>query len=123
MNPKIKLVKFKNTLRSFNSEATLTEAIVQKIYQIPNFADLKNDIELILFVCSSIENGLKGEVKVDKKKMAIDIFTRIFTTLTPEEIIFVGNTVQFLFNNDSIIKFSDWYHSFLLLVQYLSGRS
>ncbi len=123
MNPKIKLVKFKNTLRTFNNGATLVEAIVQKIFQIPNYADLRGDVELILYICSSIENGLKGDVKVDKKQMVIDILTRVFSTLSPDETSFISNTVDFLFNNSCIIKFSDWYHTFLLIVQYISGKS
>ena len=123
MNSKIKLVKFKNTLRTFNSSVSLSDAIINKIVQIPKFQDLQQDVELILFICSSVENGLKNDVKTDKKQMVLDIMKKIFPTLTQEEQTFIGNTIQFLFNNGSIVRFSDWYHFFLKVVQFFSGKS
>ena len=112
MNQKMKLVKFKNTLRTFHSSASLVDAIIQKIYAIPNYADLKGDVELILYICSSIENGLKNDVVVDKKQTAIDIMTKVFPNLSADELTFIGNTIDFLANNNCIVKFSNWYHFF-----------
>ena len=123
MNSKIELVKFKNTLRTFNSSVSLADAIFNKVVQIPKFQDLQQDVELILFICSSVENGLKNDVKTDKKQMVLDIMNKIFPTLTQEEQTFIGNTIQFLFNNGAIVRFSDWYHLFLKVVQFFSGKS
>jgi hypothetical protein len=112
MNQKIKLVKFKNTLKTFHSSATMVEAIIQKIYAIPNYTNLRGDVELILFICSSIENGLKSDVTVDKKQTAIDIMKRVFPDLSADELTFIGNSIDFLANNNCIVKFSNWYHFF-----------
>ncbi len=101
-------VKFKNRLLSIHTQAELKNLVTSKIQEIPNFADLKFDVELTLFVCNLIENAVKEKKipKLDKKQFVLDVIKSLFE-LSDEEIQQIDSQIEFLHANKKIksIKF------------------
>ena len=89
---------------SIRNHITFEQAILdvcQVIKAIPQFADLKMDTELTLYVCRYIETIIKKEFKIDKKVLVIKCFTEIFD-LTPLEQVSISRQIDFLWNNKKI---------------------
>ena len=103
-------IYFENKLEEHSIYHQLIEMIANKIIKIPNFINLKNEIELVKTVCNIIENSIKsGNRKrsnpIDKKKLVIDVFQRVYNINDLEKIT-LGSMIDFLFNNKHINKFS-----------------
>jgi hypothetical protein len=109
INPLAK-VKIKNSLKSFVQQNSLTEQIVKHIQTIPNYQNLKNDVELIKYVCKMIEQLVKQGnskqpegIRIDKKQLVITIFNQIFG-LSPNEIAFISSLIEFFVQNVIVKK-------------------
>jgi hypothetical protein len=103
-------VKVKNTMASFVQQNGLIDAIIKHIQTIPNYQNLKNDIELIKYVCKMIEQLVKAGnsdlpvgQKLDKKQLALTILQQLFALSQPE-MLFIGNLIEFLIANQMIKK-------------------
>ena len=62
--------------------------------------------ELSLLVCNIIENSISNNGKthkIDKKQLAVEILSVPFN-LTPNEINQIKDQIEFLYNNNKIIK-------------------
>ena len=66
-NPPLPNVQLKNSALSFVLENTLIKSIVDKIKLIPQFDQLKNDIEITEHVCNSKNTSLNKSIKVCEK--------------------------------------------------------
>jgi hypothetical protein len=109
INPLAK-VKIKHSLKSFVQQNTLIDQIVKHVQTIPNYQNLKNDVELIKYVCKMIEQLVKQGnskqpigIKIDKKQLAITIFNQIFG-LSPTEISFISSLIEFFVQNEIVKK-------------------
>jgi hypothetical protein len=103
-------VKVKNSLATFVQQNGLTEKLIKHIQTIPNYHNLKNDIELIKYVCKMIEQLVKAGnsdlpvgQKLDKKQLALTILQQLFALSQPE-LLFVGNLIDFLIANQMVKK-------------------
>ena len=102
------IVKFKNKLKKVAKIGDITNNIIQKIQTIPNFMELKNDLELLLYVCTIIENELyqNRSKSIDKKEIVISILNDLFNFSDDEKEI-ISKNVEFLHSNNLIKKITD----------------
>ena len=103
----VQYVGLKNNLRTSKLESEIYNIIKEKIEELPNIHTLKLDVELTLLCCDLIENYVADKkLETDKKTLVIKVLSEIFS-LTEEEQNQIGNTIEFLFNNNKIsrIKF------------------
>ena len=103
----VQYVGLKNNLRTSKLESEIYNIIKEKIEELPNLQGLKLDVELTLLCCDLIENYVADKkLETDKKALVIKVLSEIFS-LTEDEQNQIGNTIEFLFNNNKIsrIKF------------------
>lgn len=117
--------KFKKKLKTLNKIGNLTKLLVEKIHDMPRFnEELRNDIELILYICNIIENEFTQTPSktIDKKQIVIDILDKIFT-LRAEEKTQLEKHIDFLHSNgqikkvnyyEKILRFGGWCLSSIL---------
>lgn len=98
--------KFKKKLKHLDKVGEISKVIIEKIQSIPRFnEELRNDLELILHICTIVENEFtqnKGKT-IDKKQIVIDIVTKIFM-LKPDEVTQLERHIEFLHSNGQIRK-------------------
>jgi len=99
--------------------------ICDKIKEIDSYTGLKQDHELLKFVCECIENSVssdnKNKNKTDKKQLCIDVYTKCFT-LTESEKITLSNSIEFLIDNKLIIKYNTLHKYGAILVHYIKQK-
>jgi len=104
------LIPLLKNLKNIDDLATLKQMVVCKIQSLPNYQTLKNDVELILYACTTLENchvDLKAS-KINKRQLIVSIFGELFN-LNDEEKLTVSNTVQFLFDHSKIKQVKQLY--------------
>jgi len=112
---KLKIQKYKNELMNL---------ICDKIKEIDSYSALKNDHELLKFVCDCIENGVNEsdkKNKTDKKQLCIDVYTKVFTLSESEKVI-LSNSIEFLIDNKLITKFNTLQRCGSILVNYIKSK-
>ena len=101
------IVALKNSVQSHVLEQTIFTSILDDLRKVPNLEKLRNDVELVNHVCNLVENMMsnnsKAKIKIDKKKLVVNILTKLFN-LNPQETTFVETSIDHLFNNDMIVK-------------------
>jgi len=103
-------VKVKNKLKIQQYNGELFAAIVAKIKEIDGYEKLRLDNELLKFICTCIENGINEKYelknnKTDKKILAMNILAALFT-LNENEKLIAHNAIDFLCDNNMVIKYS-----------------
>ena len=101
-------IPFVNALEKSNMYNCIRDAIIVKIQKIPQLQSLKLNVELTLLVCNIIENSINNNGKyhkIDKKQLAVDILQPPFN-LNPSEIQQLKDQIDFLYNNNQIVKLS-----------------
>jgi len=53
--------------------------------------------------CNIVENTVKKKTKIDKEKLVVDALREVFN-LTEDEQNTIKNQIEFLFNNNKIVK-------------------
>jgi hypothetical protein len=119
-------VKPENKLKVQQYNSELFALIVAKIREIEGFDKLRFDNELLKFVCVCIENGVNekyamNKKKTDKKKLAMDIMATVFTMSDAEKLI-VHNAIDFLCDNNMIIKYSGFKKYTSIIGSYLKSK-
>jgi hypothetical protein len=108
MADNLNYVKPKNSLKKKDKYLKLLNAIKDKLMTLENYKSLKNgnivDPELILMACNCVENCVKKNGGVDKKKLVVDVLTAVFGSLNPQEIAHVEGQCQYNFDNELIEK-------------------
>jgi hypothetical protein len=100
---KIPELTLKSTLKSHVLFELVLDKLVQEIKKLPNLQSFKLNNEMASLVCTLIENTVKKKDKVDKKKLAVQVLTLVFT-LTPAEQIIISNQIEYLLENKLIKK-------------------
>jgi len=86
---------------------SLVQVLITKIKEeIPKFEELKLNIELTLLCCNIVENTVKKKTKIDKEKLVVDALREVFN-LTEDEQKTIKNQIEFLFNNNKIVKIDE----------------
>lgn len=108
INPlKIQHLTFKNSARHVMLKNEIIDFVIKEIQKIPNYQEMKNNLELIRFVCNMLENLItNNNEKIDKKQTVIDIISQLFCFFTEDDKKAIANQVQFLFDNKFIKKVS-----------------
>ena len=111
-------IKPKNTLQTAEHKTVLLTSIVAKVKEIEDHGALKFDNELLIFVCSCIENALESK-KVDKKHLALEIYSALFE-LSADDLKIIGTSIDFLCNNKlvkripSITKYCRMFENYIV---------
>lgn len=102
----ITYVQPKNSLGMKIKRDKIKDAIKARVSSISQFQQLKKnnsiDNELVNLVCNCVENLVKKKYGIDKKSLVIEIIEEIFCGLNQSEKDNLGNTIQFLFDNQLI---------------------
>ena len=108
INPlKIQHLTFKNSARHVMLKNEIIDFVIKEIQKIPNYQEMKNNLELIRFVCNMLENLItNNNEKIDKKQTVIDIISQLFCFFNEDDKKAIANQVQFLFDNKFIKKVS-----------------
>jgi hypothetical protein len=103
----------KNSLNKEKIVQSIIERIIVKVKDDLNInnAEHKNNIELLLMICTIIENFISNKGKKDKKrfnKLAIlhEIYKRLFVGITQPELDAIGANVEMLIDRDMIKTYS-----------------
>ena len=107
MNPlntkSVKKLVLKNTLKTHYSVAALIDLIVKQVKEIPDYLKLKQDIELILMICTMIETiCTDSEVSIDKLEAIRGVYNQVFEMSTDDHLLLV-NIVNFLHQNKAFV--------------------
>jgi len=100
-------VEFKNSLDVFVKENELINKVVGKIRALPEYASLKLDVELTLYIAKVVENEFTKSPD-ERKAFIIKIINQIHQ-LTPAENKILESQINFLkdhkkINKQSILK-------------------
>jgi hypothetical protein len=101
-------VKIKNSIKIFTKTNVLIDQLIKHIQTIPNYQNLKNDIELIEYICQLVEQMIKKgnsdkTNKIDKKQLVLTVLQQLFA-LNPNEILSIANQIEYLVINGIIKK-------------------
>jgi hypothetical protein len=102
------IIKPKNKLKTHLKLAEISKGIIDKIQSIPNYQELKNDLETLLYICTLVENEIKQTKSktINKKEIVLDILQKIFN-LKSEEVTIISKHIEFLHINELIKKITD----------------
>ena len=96
-------IVLKNTLKTHYSLSALVDLIVKQIREIPEHEKLKQDIELILVVCSMIETICSdSDVSINKLDAILGVYNQVFEMSVDDQLMLV-NIVNFLHQNKSFV--------------------
>ena len=98
-----KLIPLQNKLKMKKKFKDIVELIINDVKtNIPEFEEHKLDCEMILRICNIVEYLVKKKYKVDKKQVVLHVFELLFPDITNDNLDFVSNTIDFLFQHDQI---------------------
>ena len=118
----MKKIVLKNTLKNHYSINALMELIVKQVKDIPDYDKLKQDIELILLICSMIETiTTDSDVKIDKLEAIVGIYKQLFEMTTDDQLMLI-NIVNFLHQNKIFVYKKEYYLCLVKLLVGLLGR-
>ena len=106
INPlKIQHLTLKNSAKHVMLKNEIIDFIIKEIQKIPNYQEMKNNLELVRFICNMLENLIvNNDENIDKKQTVIDILTQLFFFNTGTDKLSIENQIQFLFDNGLIKK-------------------
>ena len=104
-------IKPQNTLYKDYKIAKVQKQILCKITDLPQEIRQKHSTELLKMVCNCIEasisnKGKKDKMKIDKRLVCMQIFSSLFVGLTPQDLDTIGKNIEYLHDNDQIVKYS-----------------
>jgi hypothetical protein len=116
-------IKIKNSIKVFTKTNILVDKLIKHIQTIPNYQNLKNDLELLEYICQMIEQLIKKgnrkkQNKIDKKQLVINVLQQLFQ-LNPTEIQIVDKTIEYFVSNGIVKKKTIFKKLFSCLVDQL----
>jgi len=110
INPqKLQSLTINNTGKTSILKNEIIDFVLKDIQKIPNYYNLKNDIEILLHICNLVENLIsKNKGAIDKKQLVIDIICQVFCISSDAEKDAVAKQIQFLYDNKLIKKISSF---------------
>jgi hypothetical protein len=107
MSSSFVFVNPQNALYRDAKVSKLVNKILEKVSNIPNYQDHRNDMELLRMITIMIEHSVnnKGKkVKIDKADIVFQIYNKLFDKITPNEINSIKSNIEYLHNNGHIKK-------------------
>ena len=96
-------IVLKNTLKTHYSLSALIDLIVKQVKEIPEHDKLKQDIELILMICSMIETVCSdSDVSINKLDAILGVYNQVFEMTVDDKLMLV-NIVNFLHQNKTFV--------------------
>ncbi len=120
----LSLVKPKNKLKSKIFKCDLCNEIVRRVLEFENYLSLRNDPELLKFICDLVENGVKktdDKNKVDKKELVLEIYFKIFN-ISENEKKHISDQIDFLCENKLITKVFNVKKNGKLFINYIKSK-
>ena len=120
----LSFVKPKYKLNSKIFKSDLCIEIVKRVLEFENHLSLKNDPELLKFICDLIENGVKksdDKNKIDKKELVLEIYSKFFN-INENEKKHIGEQIQFLCDNDLIVKVHSVKKNGKMFMNYIKSK-
>lgn len=106
----ISLVGISPSLQNHIVLNKIIEVVVSEVQKIPQFEKLQRSMDLVLYICNSIEelvfsNGVSKQPLGFKKDLAIKIFD-LLKFNKPEDRDFLNNSIEFLCSSGKIKRVS-----------------
>lgn len=101
MSINLSYIKPKNTLHAACQKSDLCDAIISKVQSITNYEAHRSNNELLIFIMNCVENTVSSK-KINKKVLVLEIFSKLFPQVPSEEIEMIGETIDFICNNNLI---------------------
>ena len=103
----------KNSLAKSSKTHILVNKIIEKLSEIPNYIELRNNIEAIKMCCIMVEHavdnkGKKDKEKIDKADIIYQVWTRAFSGMNPTELRTLASHIDYLWENGQIKKRGLW---------------
>lgn len=101
----------KNSLGKNIKLSKIVNQIADKITDLPEFRKLQNELELLKMVCIMVEHSIennKNKIKIDKKDIVFQSYIKAFGNLTPEKLKEIDSNIQYLWENNQIVKKKLW---------------
>jgi len=99
VKPKRELAKRVKTAKIVNKIVKLLEDLTSN-----EINEMRNNPELIKYICNLVENLIKKKYKPEKKKIVLDIMKRIIPNFTANDEKNVSDIIEFLHGNGDIKK-------------------
>ena len=101
----LSFVKTKHSLFEASQRSALCAAICDRVREVDNYEKLKFDNELLIFLCSCVENSIdkKDKVKIDKKTLVFEVLDKLFDMSSDDKAI-ISASIEFLHSNKLIKK-------------------
>ena len=95
----------KNSLWEASQRSALCAAICDRVKEVDNYEKLKFDNELLIFLCSCVENSVdkKDKTKIDKKALVFEVLDKLFEMSSDDKAI-LSASIEFLHSNKLIKK-------------------
>jgi hypothetical protein len=101
----------KNSLSKNIKLTKIVNQIAEKISDIPDFRKFQSDLELLKMVTIMVEhsvNNKKEKIKIDKKDIVFQVYIKVFGTISPEKLKDIDGNIQYLWENNQIVKKKFW---------------
>jgi hypothetical protein len=98
------LVKTQNTLRTDEKKTKIKNLIISRAKEFELISQYKLNNEFLTLICNQVENLVKKKYKIDKKQLVLEIYTLLFSDITDNEKFDVSRNINFIFDNNLIIK-------------------
>ena len=101
----------KNSLAKDAKINSLVAKIIQKVAEIPNHQEYKNNMELLKMICLMVEHAIDNKntkIKIDKKDIVFSVYTRLWNAISPADLKTLDANIQYLHENNCIIKKGMW---------------
>jgi hypothetical protein len=115
-NIQLNLVPLKHSLKQSAKFQSISNAIVERLKEVPEIEQCKLSLELISFVCNLIEYYAKHKYKINKQSLLIFTLKRV-VSLSEEEEKLIRDSIEYLHVNGLIKSVS----KVSFAVQYLKN--
>jgi hypothetical protein len=96
-------VKLKHHLLTHVTQHSIVAMVAERLLSaVPQIASLSKSTELLVTVCRCIEAceiDKKKHKNIDKKQLVLDIYKRIYPTISPAELEQIGSDIEDLLAN------------------------
>ena len=110
----------KNSLAVASVKSALSASVVERVRAIDDYADLKTCNELLIFICSCVENTVENK-KICKKTLVLDIYRKLYD-LSDEERAVISKSIDFLCDNSLVKKIPSITKYSSIIGNYLKGK-
>lgn len=115
----LSFVKPKNKLKSKAFKTELIVEIMKRMTDFENHITLRNDPELLKFVCELVENGVKE--KLNKKELVLEVYQKVFS-LNEIEKTNIATQIDFICDNDLIEKLHKVKKKSKIFINYVKSK-